>query len=223
MNRIKSVHNLLHLGALAAVMGIWAPVSVEAGQIQSSVYYRLDSGMEDSEVLILAGPPDLVTSPGGEVIQLHGGVAEGFHGARGIRSSGVSRWHYVPDASEHDPYLTIITVKGGRVFRIDRKKVLSRDGLPRPARENRVTRRIPRDDEIVRRRLERTMEAAEHYARTRARLKREEIELLRAAADLPAVTAEEAEAKVYRGKDDDGVVYYGDRPPQNGLPNVVDF
>lgn len=230
MNTIRSVFRGFNRVLLAAAWLLLAAGSARAGQLDAATFFLIETGMEESEVLIRAGAPDLVTSPGGEIFEvidgsLVSGVGgdTGFDAVRNIHTAAVRRWHYIPDASEHDPHLTVITMKSGRVFNIERKKVFSRQGLPKPKAAPYAGREVPTDEEIVRRRLERTLDAAEHYARTRSRLKREEIELLRAAADLPELTAADTDDKVYRSVDDDGVVYYGDRPPGGRLPNVVDY
>lgn len=216
-----------------AAVGFLAAVSAgltQAGQIDSSVLFMLRTGMAESEVLVRAGPPDLVTSPGDEAIEVRSGAevqdAEGniaFDTFERINVAAVRRWHYIPDASEHDPHLTIITMKRGLVFNIERKKIFSRH-LPPPSDQSSSPRQpVMTDDDIMRQRLQRTLDAAERYAETRSRLKREGIELTRAKAELPAVTAADTETKVYRSVDADGQVYYGDRPPGDRRPEIIDY
>lgn len=74
----------------------------------------------------------------------------------------------------------------------------------------------------MRRRLQRTLRAAEHYAGTRARLKREDIELRQVADELTDPGVGGSEFKIYRGLDEDGRVYYRDRPP-GSPPNLVEL
>ncbi len=63
---------LVALCGLAVVL----PAVVNAGQIDSSAFFHLRRGMSESEVLVRAGPPDLVTSPGQEVVQVRHGVVD---------------------------------------------------------------------------------------------------------------------------------------------------
>jgi len=214
-------------------VGFLAAVSAgltQAGQIDSSVLFRLRTGMAESEVLVRAGPPDLVTSPGDEAVEFRSGAevqdAEGniaFDTFERINVAAVRRWHYIPDASEHDPHLTIITMKRGLVFNIERKKIFSRDLPPPPDQTSYDRPPVMTDDDIVRQRLQRTIDAAEHYAETRNRLKREEIELTRAKAELPAAPEEDTGSKVYRSIDENGEVYYGDRPPADRRQEIIDY
>lgn len=215
---------------LVAVLGAGSASVSRAAQIDAATFFLIENGMEESEVLIRAGAPDLVTSPGGEVFEVldgslvtSSGGSQEFDSVRSIHTAAVRRWHYIPDTSEHDPHLTVITMKSGRVFNIERKKVFSRQGLPEPRVQIFGGDAAPKEEDIVRGRLERTLDAAEHYARIRSNLKREGIELTKAAAELPQVSVNDTQTKVYRSKDGEGVVYYGDRPESNRLPNVVDY
>lgn len=210
-------------GAHAVVFGlsafaVLASGKAGAGQIDSATFFLLRTGMSESEILIRAGSPDLVTTPGGERVEvISGSIGEGMSGRNGfdvfrkLRISHTTLWHYIPDRSEYDPHLTIITMKGGRVSDIEREKIFSREGLPEPPPAS--SSPAPSDSEIVRRRLERTMRAAEHYARTRARLKQEGLDLEQAADGSTEPGAGDSEFKIYRGVDADGGVYFGDRPP----------
>jgi hypothetical protein len=219
-------------GFSAVLLTAWLLLAAgyaRAGQLDAATFFLIDTGMEESEVLIRAGPPDLLTSPGGETFAVTDGSfvsgsggGAGFDTVRRAHPAAVRRWHYIPDASEHDPHLTVITMKSGRVFSVERTKLFSRRGLPEPSAIPGAGRRVLSDEEIVRRRLQRTLDAAERYARTRSRLKREDIELTRAAAGLPSLTAADTGDKVFRSVDDEGVVYYGDRPAGDPLPKVVD-
>ena len=111
-----------------------------AGQLDSATYFALDRGMSESEVLVRAGPPDLVTHPGGEVIVDRRAVRLASDDPRltllrdgeRVRQVTVKQFHYIPDHREHDPHLTVITLRGGRVWEIERTKLLTRP--PAPAR-----------------------------------------------------------------------------------------
>ncbi len=220
----------LFCGALITVFGAVSATAIQAGQIDASVLFMLRTGMDESEVLVRAGPPDLVTSPGGETFEVFTGSAVAgpdgevaFDSFRSVNAAAVRRWHYIPDSSEHDPHLTVITMKAGWVFSIERKKIFSRYLPPPPDQTSYDRPPVMTDDDIVRQRLQRTLDAAEHYAETRNRLKREEIELRRARAELPTVTTENTETKVYRSVDANGEVYYGDRPPAERRREIIDY
>jgi hypothetical protein len=227
---IKRDISKLFCGAVVTVFAAVSSAAVQAGQIDTSVLIMLRTGMDESEVLVRAGPPDLVTSPGGEAFEVFSGSAvEGpdgdvaFDSFRSINTAAVRRWHYIPDSSEHDPHLTVITMKSGWVFNIERKKIFSRYLPPPPDQTSYDRPPVMTDDDIVRERLQRTLDAAERYAETRNRLKREEVELTRARTELPAVTAEDTDTKVYRSIDADGEVYYGDRPPAERRREIIDY
>ena len=185
--------------SLSAVFAACVSATAGAGQIDAPTLYLLRSGMSSAEVLVRAGPPDLVDPPGvaGTAVVARDGFS-------------VERWHYIPDRSEHDPHLTVITMRPGRVFNIERTKVFSRAGVPEPPAA--TPDPGPGDSELSRQRLNRTLSAAEHYARTRARLKRDDIELRRAEEELPDEDRQTSELRIYRGVDESGSVYYGDTP-----------
>ena len=182
--------------ALAALLLTCVPgPPAAAGQMPLEVFGNLRRGMPESEVLLRAGAPDLVTSPDGEVF------AYGF----GSVGPEVRELHYVPEASDHDPQLTIVTIRRGRVAALDRRKIVAPPaallGAP-PGPEAARPGAVPRHDVDVRReRAERTLEAAERYAEVRARIK---------ARDEAAPAGR---SPVYRGVDAEGTAYFGDVPP----------
>ncbi len=184
---------------LSATLAACVSAAANAGQIDAATLFLLQPGMSQAEVLVRAGPPDLVHPPGVAATAVV--ARDGFT---------QERWHYIPDRSEHDPHLTVITMRHGRVFNIERTKVFSRAGLPQPPATAPV--HVPRDSEIIRERLNRTLSAAERYAETRARLKRDDIELRRAQSELSDAGGETSEITIYRGVDEDGSMYYGDTP-----------
>jgi hypothetical protein len=199
----------------------------DASQIDSATFFLLRTGMSESDILIRAGSPDLVTMAGGERVEvISGSVGEeitgraGFDVSRTVSFSNIMLWHYIPDRSEFDPHLTVITMKGGRVADIEREKVFSRDRLPEPPSAASPT--ALSDREIVRRRLERTLRAAEQYARIRDRLKKDGLDAGQPADTPSEVGASGSDFKIYHGLDADGRVYYGDRPPGTP-PSLADY
>lgn len=210
------------LATLVPLLGIWAvvPALVYAGQIESSAYFHLRRGMSESEVLVRAGPPDLVTSPGLEAVEVkHGMVDRGADGAvnfdsfRRTRIPTISQWHYVPGAEETDPFITIVTFRGGEIWELERTKVFSRHkpkstepGSDREA--SGVT-----DTDIQRERADNTLKAAEAYAATRAKLKEQ-------SGDEAAEPATGEKATIYKSVQPDGSTYFGDTPPGEG-PKVI--
>lgn len=196
---------------LAAALALMPPLAV-AGQIDSSAYFHLRRGMSESEVLVRAGPPDLVTSPGTEAVEVKRGMVEQgddgevtFDSFRRTRIPTITRWHYVPGSGETDPFITIITFRAGEIWELQRTKVFSRhkakstggasDSVP-----------IASDTDIQRERADNTLKAAETYAATRARLKEQAGE-----EGAPAATGETS--PIYRGVQPDGSTYFGDSPP----------
>ncbi|MDX1434646.1 MAG: DUF2845 domain-containing protein, partial [Gammaproteobacteria bacterium] len=115
------------LSALCAALALPAA----AGQIDSYAYFLLRKGMSESEVLVRAGPPDLVTSPGTEAVEVRRGMVQRDAGAvtfdefRRTRIPTVTQWHYVPGPAESDPFITIITFRAGEIWEIERTKVFS--------------------------------------------------------------------------------------------------
>ena len=191
--------------ALVAGSASWA------AQLSSSVFFKLQRGMNEGELLVRAGQPDLVTYPGvtarettiGQVVTDADGN-EAFARFRRTRIPEVKQYHYIPDRSEHDPYLTIVTLRGGLISRIDRTKVFSRENLPEAARsaDTAPSEPVRTDTEIRRDRAERTFQAAQDYAETRQRLLERTGEY----------AAPERDPTLYRRVEGDGSVYYGDRP-----------
>lgn len=192
--------------------------AAQAGQIPSAEFFGLRRGMSESEILVRAGIPDMVTTPGFETIEVRGGLVHDrkagrrvpFETFRRTWTPVIERWHYVPGPEEFDPHLTIITFRGGEVWEIDRTKVFSRASLPQtPAIESGSDAEIAapaRDPRIER--LDKTIQAAEDYADTRRRLMDEGRE-----HDATAPREPGARATVYRKVQPDGSTYYGDAPP----------
>jgi hypothetical protein len=208
---------LATLLSLLCIAMIFPPL-VNAGQIESSAFFHLRRGMSESEVLVRAGPPDLVTSPGQEAVEVKHGVVERgddgdvtFDSFRRTRIPSLARWHYVPDSAETDPFITIITFRAGEVWELQRTKVFSRY-KPKSAATATGQDSIS-DTDIQRERADNTLKAAEAYAATRAKLKEQ-------SGDEDAGQALDGTAKIYKGVQPDGSTYFGDSPPGNN-PNVI--
>lgn len=204
---------IIRVGCLSvSVAALLAPALVAAGQIDSSTFFALRRGMAESEIYIRAGPPDLVTSPGGEVIERESGVIDPRSGiidtTRTIDAPTIKQLHYIPGLEEHDPHLTIITIRRGVVFELHRRKIIA----PRPAfvpeREQAEAPVSRSDTDIRRERLDRTLNAAQRYATVRARIK--------ARREAPGDSV--PKRPVYRGRDPEGAAYFGDRPPMEKSP-----
>jgi hypothetical protein len=203
---------------LAPLLGLWVgiPSSSDAGQIESSAYFHLRRGMSESEVLVRAGPPDLVTSPGLEAVEISSGMVDrgedgevSFDEFRRTRIPTIAQWHYVPGAGESDPFITIITFRGGEIWELERTKVFSRYRPPSPAGASGGEAAKPTDTDIQRERADNTLKAAEVYAATRAKLKK--------AAEEGAETAIGQQKTIYTDVRPDGSTYFGDAPP-NDIP-----
>jgi len=205
---------LVPLLAMAALF----PHSASAGQIASAAYFHLRQGMSESEVLVRAGPPDLVTSPGVEAVEVkHGLVERGddgevtFDSFRRTRIPTLSRWHYVPGPGETDPFITIVTFRAGEVWEIERTKVFSRY---KPGSSGSASGQGPATaTDIQRQRADNTLKAAEAYAATRAKLKEQ-------AGDEAASAAPDRKTTIYKGVQPDGSTYFGDSPPGES-PEVI--
>ena len=171
--------------------------SVQAGQIDTSTYNGLRRGMEESEVLLRAGEPDMATQVGGGVL------AWDDYGSAVIAPGSRIRLHYIPGPDEHDPWITVVTLLNGRVSALERRKVFAPVHAPPPSLEETPpgVDGTPRDDDIRRERAERTLDAAQRYSDVRSRLKAGEAR--KGASNGRAV---------YRGIDDSGVPYFGDVP-----------
>ncbi len=212
----------LALAALVPLLGIAVllPPSVSAGQVESSAYFHLRRGMSESEVLVRAGPPDLVTSPGLEAVEVkHGLVDRGddgdvtFDSFRRTRIPTLSRWHYVPGPEETDPFITIITFRAGEVWELQRTKVFSRYKPKSSGSASDQDLVTITDTDIQRERADNTLKAAEAYAATRAKLKEQ-------AGDAAASAVAEEKTTIYKGVQPDGSTYFGDAPPGES-PKVI--
>ena len=206
----------LALAALVPVLGIavFLPPSAGAGQIESSAYFTLRRGMSESEVLVRAGPPDLVTSPGLEAVEVKSGRVDrgddgevSFDSFRRTRIPTLSRWHYVPGPEVTDPFITIITFRAGEVWETQRTKVFSRYTPKSSGNASDQDSVTVTDTDIQRERADNTLKAAEAYAATRAKLKQQ-------AGDERAGAAAEENATIYKGLQPDGSTYFGDSPPE---------
>jgi hypothetical protein len=184
-------------GAVALFAAL-AAGCVAAGQMSLETFGNLRRGMLESEVVLRAGPPDLVTSPEGDVVVF----------GEGIYGPSVRELHYLPDSAEHDPQLTVVTITRGRVSALERRKITAPPeslyggdvGAEPPAP-------APRSDIDIRRdRAERTLDAAEEYSEVRARIK------ARGHESPPT------QRRLYRGHDDKGSPYFGDVPPPPAEP-----
>jgi len=199
-------------------VGVLVSASAVAGQIDSSAYFHLRRGMSESEVLVRAGPPDLVTSPGQEAVEVRRGVVNqgddgdvSFDSFRRTRIPTLASWHYVPGPGETDPFITIVTFRGGEVWELERTKVFSRykpESSPTESRQDTIS-----DTDIQRERADNTLKAAEAYAATRAKLKEQ-------GGTAAAGTATQQSKPIYKGLQPDGSTYFGDSPP-NEAPKTV--
>ena len=192
-------------------VGVLLSASAIAGQVDSSAYFHLRRGMSESEVLVRAGPPDLVTSPGQEAVEVrHGVVDQGndgdvsFDSFRRARIPTLASWHYVPSPGETDPFITIVTFRGGEVWELQRTKVFSRY-QPKSSSTESAPEAVS-DTDIQRERADNTLKAAEAYAATRAKLKQQG-----GNADTDPPTQESK--TIYEGLRPDGSTYFGDSPP----------
>lgn len=195
-----------------AIVGISA-APLSAGQIDSAAYFHLNRGMSESEVLVRAGPPDLVTSPGTEAIEVkHGMVDRGeegdvsFDSFRRTRIPIITSWHYVPGPQVTDPFITIVTFRAGEVWDIERTKVFSRYKPSSPETSSQSESAPASDTDIQRERADNTLKAAEAYAATRAKLKEQ-------AGDEVVDESSNGEKTIYMYVQPDGSTYFGDTPP----------
>mgnify|MGYP001813938155 CR=1 FL=1 len=180
---------------LAAVVLSGVSVASSAGQIDITTFNTIRIGMNEGEVLVRAGPPDLRVPLGAVETTF-----DSFYGTTET-TAFVNELHYIPDSSEHDPHLTVITIRGGKVHAIDRTKVFSRTLAPSSSNQYAPTQQTRSDHDIKVQRADRTLQAAQRYAETRARLK---------AAAEPTLTTDQ---DVYSEVQADGSTYFGDRPP----------
>ena len=198
-------------------VGVLVSASAMAGQIDSSAYFHLRRGMSESEVLVRAGPPDLVTSPGQEAVEVRSGVVEqgddgdvSFDSFRRTRIPTLASWHYVPGPGETDPFITIITFRGGEVWELKRTKVFSR--YKPKSSVTASTQGAMSDTDIQRERADNTLKAAEAYAATRAKLKEQ-------GGNAAASTPAQKPTTIYKGVQPDGSTYFGDSPPNKTPAN----
>ena len=216
VNSAKSARSAsLALAALVPLLGLAVvlPPLASAGQIESFAYFHLRRGMSESEVLVRAGPPDLVTSPGLEAVEVkHGLVDRGddgevtFDSFRRTRIPTLSRWHYVPGPGETDPFITIVTFRAGEVWELQRTKVFSRYKPSSSGSASKQGPAIATDTDIQRQRADNTLKAAEAYAATRAKLKEQ-------AGNEAASAPPDGKTTIYKGVQPDGSTYFGDSPP----------
>ena len=199
------------LYAVLAAMVFSATNLVWAGQMDLATFGLLRRGMPESELLFRAGPPDLDTSVGVTERGFRAGSLDAS-GDKSVDFGEVQRrtvtfqkeWHYIPGPGDHDPYLTVITLSGGRIIDLRRVKMFSRSKFfspPQPTREP-----APSQSTVQIQRADSTLRAAEEYASTRARLKE------RAELEAETQTTPPGDATVYQGIADDGSVYFGDQP-----------
>lgn len=206
----------MRTAASAALLLVIAGISTapaSAGQIDSAAYFHLRRGMSESEVLVRAGPPDLVTSPGTEAIEIkHGMVDRGeegdvtFDSFRRTRIPTITSWHYVPGPRVTDPFITIVTFRAGEVWELERTKVFSRYKPSSTETSSQSESAAASDTDIQRERADNTLKAAEAYAATRAKLKEQ--------AGGDTVDAQpSADKTIYMYVQPDGSTYFGDTPP----------
>lgn len=214
---------LVTAAALLALPGAVHSPGARAGQIDSATYFSLRRGMTEGEVLVRAGTPDLVTSPGMESVEVRSGMVttpgkgeETFSEFRRTRAPTLERWHYIPGHQEHDPHITVITFRAGEIWEVERIKVFTRR---KPPADSGAPAAEPLSDEDVRReRADNALEAAEAYSATRARLK-EQADAEGGAGPEQATPPREP-TTIYRSVQPDGSTYFGDAPPGES-PKVI--
>ena len=160
-----------------------------------------------SAQLFRAGPADLDTHIGSvesETVILEVEDDDVVLGATRRRIiADVKELHYIPSPTEHDPHLTVVTIKLGKVANLARTKIFTRTKVENPVTNSQASVGMS-DYDYKTKQLDRTIEAAQEYAATRARLKRQ----------AESVTASDLEpVEIYRTVLTDGSVYFGDRPP----------
>lgn len=200
---------------LLAVAAASAAAPVGAGQIDTATFNTLRRGMSEGEVMARAGEPDRVSQPGevSTVREFRDVTPRGDGGVnvdvrREVDFPVVQRWHYIPDSTEHDPHLTVIVFRRGEVWELERTKIFNRANLPEPpvVPDAPAARAVPSDYDILQRRYERHLKAAEQYERTRERLL-EHGARNRATAGAP-------QPQIYRSVDKEGTAYFGDSPAE---------
>ncbi len=177
------------VSAVLLVGSALGPVDSIAGQIPFTDYKWLRPGMDKGEVMVRAGQPDSISVTGEIVISdstlrldTDDSGRPVVGGRRVERTVTLETWRYIPATSEPDPFLTVIMFRGDEVWDIHREKVFSRSTAPAPvaaptaapvgppaqpvARES-PAKAPPRSQADV------VLQAAEEYARIRARLKKQ--------------------------------------------------
>jgi hypothetical protein len=103
---------------LAAERAANAPPPVRGLEFRK--YISVQRGMTEGELLVIAGPPDFIADQG-IAIAAPATVQSARH-ARAPARSGLSlkTWTYLPTPA--DPFVTTITLVGGRVSEIERAK-----------------------------------------------------------------------------------------------------
>ena len=92
----------LYVAVLLALLSVSA-LAQPAPQVRGmdfDTYIRLDRGMSEGELLLRAGPPDYAA------VDNLAGIVKSFY--------------YYPTLS--DPFMTVVTLRGGRVDHIERTK-----------------------------------------------------------------------------------------------------
>jgi len=206
------------LRGLCLGAGLAASATAGAGQMDIATFNLLRPGMSEAEVLVRAGPPDLDTSVAVESVERERGFVSDDEVDLLTRKRvvPVKELHYIPGPGEHDPHLTIVTIRGGLVWSLERIKVFSRHRPPQAGAAPGAKQERRSDAAIKLDRAERTLDAAERYAEIRARLREAAREEARRAAEA-GVLGEGAE--IYRVTQPDGSVYFGDRPPEPDAPD----
>ncbi|MFN7085059.1 MAG: DUF4124 domain-containing protein [Burkholderiales bacterium] len=78
-----------------------APAAVPVRGMDFDTYIRLQTGMSEGEVILRAGKPD-------------------YKSVENVRGNIVKSFYYYPTPS--DPYITVVTLTGGRVSSLERTK-----------------------------------------------------------------------------------------------------
>lgn len=211
---MTAMRRMLRIGSHVLVLALVWPLQAVAAQIDITTFNTLRRGMSESEILLRAGPPDLVEGIGLRsadrgVALVRGGTGHGeVIGFRKNRTEHtIKQLHYIPGPDEHDPQLTVITITGGLVSHLERTKMFGRSAYDAHRDDAPAEREVYSDEELKVRRADRTLKAAEHYARTRTRLKEQ------ARLDEKSDEGANGARVIYRVTQPDGTVYYGDRPP----------
>ena len=92
---------LMPLLLLMLVSPLGAAAADETRGMAFDVYIRLQNGMNEGELLLLAGKPD-------------------SESVENLRGNIIKSYYYFPTAS--DPWITTITLRGGRIINLERIK-----------------------------------------------------------------------------------------------------